>query len=36
MKKFIVLDEIVAVEDAPDDDVDERLWSVMYPEISIG
>ena len=31
-EKSIVLDEIAAVEDTPDDDVDERLWSVMYPE----
>ena len=35
-EKSIVLDEIAAVEDAPDDDVDERLWSVMYPEQPIG
>lgn len=35
-EKSIVLDEIAAVEDAPDDDVDERLWTVMYPEQPIG
>jgi predicted Zn-dependent peptidase len=35
-EKSIVLDEIAAVEDAPDDDVDERLWAVMYPEQPIG
>lgn len=35
-EKSIVLDEIAAVEDAPDDDVDERLWSVMFPEQPIG
>jgi predicted Zn-dependent peptidase len=35
-EKSIVLDEIAAVEDAPDDDVDERLWAVMYPDQPIG
>jgi predicted Zn-dependent peptidase len=35
-EKSIVLDEIAAVEDAPDDDVDERLWTVMYPEQPMG
>ena len=35
-EKSIVLDEIAAVEDTPDDDVDERLWSVMYPNQAIG
>ncbi|WP_318615366.1 pitrilysin family protein [Sporosarcina sp. YIM B06819] len=35
-EKSIVLDEIAAVEDTPDDDVDERLWGVMYPDQAIG
>ena len=35
-EKSIVLDEIAAVEDTPDDDVDERLWGVMYPNQAIG
>lgn len=35
-EKSIVLDEIAAVEDTPDDDVDERLWSAMYPNQAIG
>lgn len=35
-EKSVILDEIASVEDTPDDDVDERLWSVMYPEQPIG
>ncbi|WP_252503563.1 pitrilysin family protein [Sporosarcina sp. Marseille-Q4943] len=35
-EKSVIYDEIASVEDTPDDDVDERLWSVMYPEHSIG
>lgn len=35
-EKSVILDEIASVEDTPDDDVDERLWSIMYPEHSIG
>ncbi len=35
-EKSIVLDELAAVEDTPDDDVDERLWGVMYPDQAIG
>ena len=35
-EKSIILDEIAAVEDTPDDDVDERLWGVMYPKQAIG
>ena len=35
-EKSIVLDEIAAVEDTPDDDVDERLWGVMYPNQPMG
>ncbi|WP_203246270.1 M16 family metallopeptidase [Sporosarcina beigongshangi] len=35
-EKSIVLDEIAAVEDTPDDDVDERLWSEMYPDDAMG
>ena len=35
-EKSIVLDEIAAVEDTPDDDVDERLWGAMYPDQAIG
>ena len=35
-EKSVILDEIASVEDTPDDDVDERLWSVMYPDHPIG
>lgn len=35
-EKTVILDEIASVEDTPDDDVDERLWSVMYPSHPIG
>lgn len=35
-EKSVILDEIASVEDTPDDDVDERLWSVMYPKHPIG
>lgn len=35
-EKTVILDEIASVEDTPDDDVDERLWSIMYPGHSIG
>ncbi|WP_339249781.1 pitrilysin family protein [Sporosarcina sp. FSL W8-0480] len=35
-EKSVILDEIASVEDTPDDDVDERLWSVMYPEHPVG
>lgn len=35
-EKSVVLDEIASVEDTPDDDVDERLWSIMYPDQAIG
>lgn len=35
-EKSIILDEIAAVEDTPDDDVDERLWKTMYPDQAIG
>ncbi|WP_342512553.1 pitrilysin family protein [Sporosarcina sp. FSL K6-1522] len=35
-EKSVVLDELAVVEDTPDDDVDERLWSIMYPNQPIG
>ncbi|CAM3073722.1 pitrilysin family protein [Filibacter tadaridae] len=35
-EKSVILDEIASVEDTPDDDVDERLWQVMYPSHPIG
>ena len=35
-EKSVVLEEIATVEDTPDDDVDERLWSIMYPNHPIG
>ncbi|HEX5564501.1 MAG TPA: pitrilysin family protein [Sporosarcina sp.] len=35
-EKSVILDEIASVEDTPDDDVDERLWSVMYPQHTVG
>ncbi|MFS0574177.1 pitrilysin family protein [Sporosarcina sp. 179-K 3D1 HS] len=35
-EKSVVLDEIAAVADTPDDDVEEKLWSIMYPAHPIG
>ncbi|KXH80029.1 pitrilysin family protein [Sporosarcina sp. HYO08] len=35
-EKMVILDEIATVEDTPDDDVDERLWSKMYANDAIG
>lgn len=35
-EQSVVLDEIAAVADTPDDDVEEKLWSLMYPSHSIG
>ncbi len=35
-EKSVVQDEIASVEDTPDDDVDERLWSAMFPNDAIG
>ncbi|WP_172369677.1 M16 family metallopeptidase [Sporosarcina jiandibaonis] len=35
-EKSVVLEEIATVEDTPDDDVHERLWSAMYPAHPIG
>ena len=35
-EKSVILDEISSVEDMPDEDVDERLWSAMFPEDTIG
>lgn len=35
-EKIVILDEIASVEDTPDDDVDERLWAIMYPDDAIG
>ncbi|MGG0657984.1 M16 family metallopeptidase [Rummeliibacillus pycnus] len=35
-ERQVIFEEMAMVEDTPDDDVDERLWSVMYPNHSIG
>lgn len=35
-EKSVVLEEIATVEDTPDDDVNEQLWSTMYPSHPIG
>ena len=35
-EKSVVLEEIATVEDTPDDDVHEQLWSTMYPLHPIG
>jgi len=35
-ERQVIYEEMAMVEDTPDDDVDERLWSVMYPNHSMG
>ncbi|MFJ8234302.1 M16 family metallopeptidase [Ureibacillus sp. NPDC094379] len=35
-ERQVVLEEILMSEDAPDDDVHERLWGVMYPKDALG
>ena len=35
-EKQVVLEEIYMSEDAPDDDVHEKLWAVMYPDDALG
>lgn len=35
-ERQVVLEEILMSEDAPDDDVHEQLWRVMYPTDSLG
>lgn len=35
-ERQVVVEEILMVEDTPDDDVHEQLWNVMYPNQSIG
>ena len=35
-EKQVVLEEIYMSEDAPDDDVHEKLWAVMYPNDALG
>lgn len=35
-EKQVVLEEILMSEDAPDDDIHEQLWQVMYPTDSLG
>lgn len=35
-ERQVVLEEILMSEDAPDDDVHEILWSVMYPNDALG
>lgn len=35
-ERQVVLEEILMSEDAPDDDIHEQLWQVMYPNDSLG
>lgn len=35
-ERQVVLEEILMSEDAPDDDVHEKLWEVMYPNHALG
>ncbi|NLY80956.1 MAG: insulinase family protein [Lysinibacillus sp.] len=35
-ERQVVLEEILMSEDAPDDDIHERLWKVMYPQDALG
>jgi len=35
-ERQVVLEEILMSEDAPDDDIHEQLWQVMYPTDSLG
>ncbi|MEG0448235.1 MAG: pitrilysin family protein [Lysinibacillus sp.] len=35
-ERQVVLEEILMSEDAPDDDVHEKLWEVMYPKDALG
>lgn len=35
-ERQVVLEEILMSEDAPDDDIHEQLWRVMYPNDSLG
>lgn len=35
-EKQVILEEMAMTEDAPDDDVDERLWSAMYENHPLG
>ena len=35
-EKQVVLEEIYMSEDAPDDDVHEKIWAVMYPNDALG
>lgn len=35
-EKSVILDEVASVEDSPEEDADERLWSAMFPDDPIG
>lgn len=35
-ERQVIFEEMAMVEDTPDDDVDERLWRVMYPNHPMG
>lgn len=35
-ERQVILEEIAMTEDAPDDDVDERLWQAMFPNNPLG
>lgn len=35
-ERQVVLEEIYMSEDAPDDDVHEKLWAIMYPDDALG
>ncbi|WOV85326.1 pitrilysin family protein [Sporosarcina jeotgali] len=35
-EKSVIIDELASVEDSPEEDADERLWALMYPNHPIG
>ncbi|MBD7907082.1 M16 family metallopeptidase [Sporosarcina gallistercoris] len=35
-EKSVIIDELASVEDSPEEDADERLWALMYPDHAIG
>ena len=35
-EKMVIIDELASIEDSPEEDADERLWALMYPEHPIG
>lgn len=35
-EKTVIIDELASIEDSPEEDADERLWALMYPQHPIG